>query len=710
MIQFGFDYDPMTYEFLCLKECVKTDTKLANFCLIFKQGVTVEKLYHVYGDNIVECERIVNLLVFSLGLKTKKIDGNPTNLRVLASSEELDCIFIYFPGLKDGRWSQSVLENISELGGILREAADCVVTEVNNGFEEILFAVEFCSALPAGNQAWQRSGRAYSIAKAKIPYLFITELGGYELDEFRNKINPRLPNPAIPFSYISYSLSHQAPVFTIYVINPGADKKNKEVYKDAVDLSLFHKYLSLLVLKDDSRKDIELEIIERTKNLVKILSSRSSSKVNTFFPKDWEILYSSVEASQPILGSIKNIKKIKWAKKVKSGPLITDTARELMQIGSLYGFGITSKDLPISFIPKENAPAFIETIKTLYGLSETDIDHYFSGVNDVAICWVNGFKPRGDDSRPDRGLLPLLRKLISDDEIVLTVVFGPAQQSTWDLLKTTPDLLAKKNGLWQVLLGLSNALLIDSVTLLKDRPIIIDVDRISSLRTMPATTDGDRKLMTMQTAYKPSYFGEHDVDSVIHIFFKYILGNVCFESLCNPPGGDWSGVSVIQGESEFRWLTLPRVSRSGSKRPDHVIQFPTDNILLSIESKDFLKNLEEDIGSSLSQYTMELLNTPPSCKRIIYDTENWDDEVSEYVHSDYTYISAAAILYKSSGDIKEILDKSKCDLGFVVKFDNSGKASINVVKMNNNALSIINHIKNAVIPEGLNLSIDVIDL
>ena len=45
--------------------------------------------------------------------------------------------------------------------------------------------------------------------------------------------------------------------------------------------------------------------------------------------------------------------------------------------------------------------------------------------------------------------------------------------------------------------------------------------------------------------------------------------------MCNPPGGDWSGVTLLDFGSgaEYRWTSLPRVSGKDGKRPDHVIEF-----------------------------------------------------------------------------------------------------------------------------------------
>ena len=85
--------------------------------------------------------------------------------------------------------------------------------------------------------------------------------------------------------------------------------------------------------------------------------------------------------------------------------------------------------------------------------------------------------------------------------------------------------------------------------------------------------------------------------------FTYILGAHCFEGMCNPPGGDWSGFSVIDRDYENRWLSLPRESDTISgKRPDHILELFNvfeRPLLLSVESKEKSADLENDVGIKL---------------------------------------------------------------------------------------------------------------
>ena len=90
-------------------------------------------------------------------------------------------------------------------------------TEDTDDGEKILLAIEFCSALQAGNQAWQRSGRAYSTGRANIcPYLYIIDFVKYELDENRERKSLRFPNAAIPYSYYNASKNWKYPAIQVY--------------------------------------------------------------------------------------------------------------------------------------------------------------------------------------------------------------------------------------------------------------------------------------------------------------------------------------------------------------------------------------------------------------------------------------------------------------------------------------------------------------
>ena len=170
--------------------------------------------FKIHGDNIVECERIFNFISRRLDI----IDINKQFISQAAIQVDINFIYnkssfqwrlIYHPGFNKAnrkRWNNNIFDTLKAAGSFLDETPDAIITQVD--FEEqkekILCAIEFCSALQAGNQAWQRSGRAYSTIRTGCPYLYIVDFVKYELDTTTRKRKAiRTPNPAIPFSYIN---------------------------------------------------------------------------------------------------------------------------------------------------------------------------------------------------------------------------------------------------------------------------------------------------------------------------------------------------------------------------------------------------------------------------------------------------------------------------------------------------------------------------
>ena len=120
--------------------------------------------FHIHADNIVECDRIITLIEKALaddGVSSVGPYGSaacPVYKFELENNVAME--FTCYPGF--GRWNQDVRDVIISRGGILREAPDVLLSRVEDTSEKLLVAMEFSAALSAGNQAWQRHGRAYS--------------------------------------------------------------------------------------------------------------------------------------------------------------------------------------------------------------------------------------------------------------------------------------------------------------------------------------------------------------------------------------------------------------------------------------------------------------------------------------------------------------------------------------------------------------------
>ena len=137
--------------------------------------------------------------------------------------------------------------------------------------------------------------------------------------------------------------------------------------------------------------------------------------------------------------------------------------------------------------------------------------------------------------------------------------------------------------------------------------------------------------------------------------------------MCNPPGGDWSGLSIIENNYENRWLSLPRVSDAGrAKRPDHLLEIFgvfRPPLLLSIESKEQSSDLETDVGTRLVTYVRELMSFVPSVKRRIrpnVEEWQWGDNIVDFDR--FETMSAAAYLRGRT----EVAFNRNCEILFVM--------------------------------------------
>lgn len=624
--------------------------------------------YHIHGDNIVECERAVALIRTALGGSASSWTGptgSPTCPRYgFTLDGEPETIWLtLLPGF--GRWNEDILEAIRARGGGLREAADVIVAGIAPGEEDPLLAIEFCGALPAGNQAWQRSGRAFSFAQAGIPYLYVAELGGYELGAGRERKAARLPNPAVPFSYLSFSLTAGTPTLPVFVPSPGADVDSRRQYAavfaedelmDVVRATLLGGSIDHAVARARAKALAFVEI-----------KARASRRGATLTPSQWDEAYASLLSGRGLLDYLAMDTSIRWSK-VTSIPL-TRTAAQLMEAAAESSVGLTAKDLPMCVVPRRERDQFAVQVENIYGarLSAT-FKAWLRRKEHLAICWVMGFKPGHDDARPDRGLPPLTRMLVGPGTDLLTVVYGPAAPSSWQVLDLDPQRLMRDNGLWEAVMSISDAVLGDALT--------DGVNRHGYVRAHWSTHVAVRVSKPAPVEPSPKRLGENDVDTVIHLLMARLAGPQVFEGLCNPPGGDWSGISLQNGarSKELRWLTLPRVGEGSAKRPDHVLQLfngTTKPIVLSVESKERASSVESGIGPRLNRYIETLLETPASIERLS-EVHPWAHSTEELDLANFRLASAVAYVADRSSDQSAMKQHAGVDLILCVEFGAGG--------------------------------------
>ncbi len=637
--------------------------------------------FRIHGDNIVECERIANIIINTLhpeeaGSYLISPSTVTIELKTTFANTLVHWKLELLPGFNKNtkrRWEENIFDALKEAGSFFDETPDAIISETDDtGKEQILLGIEFCSALQAGNQAWQRSARAFSTGRTGCPYLYIVDFVKYELDNAtRKRKNLRFPNAAVPYSYVNYSKTTGNFVAQLYTKSEEFDKARDADIADFDESDFGSDVLGLYIVKlmlGMNTSHEEEIILEKNMNVVQFLANHFDSGTN-FTPDEWQEVY-----------SLKNEDIVDYAvDKDRFGFHKTIAAKshhgaspEVIKLVDRLAVGLASRDLPFGIIPAGDRKTFAERLNKLYPNADpATINNIAQSDKHLIIAIFKGFKPRGDDNRPDRGLLPLAAMLSSTDVEILTYIYGPMIENNLNLLDKDPIKLAERNGLWRSILALSNYVVLDVPVLARkkyDAERIYDTTRIKEY----FTSIGIDESLSDKPAFSsvPVNFGEDDVDTGIHYLFTHILGRYCFEGMCNPPGGDWSGFSVIDGDCENRWLSLPRVSDVvNGKRPDHILELfgVFDRpLLLSIESKERSVDLEPDVGTKLVTYIRKLMEYVPSAQRQISPSAGewcWGDHKIRF--NDFETISAAAYL-RDYAEPASTVFKKNCEILFVM--------------------------------------------
>jgi hypothetical protein len=629
--------------------------------------------FHIYGDNIVECIRAFDYIHSALGDLVESVSGPDISVTCPIYTIRLSQSLFYFqflPGYGNRRWNQDILEFVKRSGGRLREAADAIVTRIHDGNETVLAAIEFCGALPAGNQAWQRQGRAFSFAHAEIPYFYVTELGGFELAANRKRKAERMPNPAIPFSFYTITQYQNSVCLPVYEANPGARIETVEQYSLVYGKIEFLDFLKKVILDDSTDLTVKL-LSDKCSTLVELLAD-AKKRQNGLSSVQWKEAKKALEEGQTLPEYLSKNVRLSWSKTAYIDSL-TDTARLFMELGASDSYGLTSSALPLSFVPKDQRATFAARAKSIYHDMTDDFAAWLAENNThLAIAWVMGFKPRGDDARPDRGLPPFARMLVGDDTELLTFVYGPAPVKHWQQLANDPVALAASNGLWESVMAVSDGLLVDSARKPANTPRGYRKDAWAAV-----LKEDNTPLMVQPRVLS---LGEQDVDTAIHVAFESLGVNIAFEGLCNPPGGDWSGISFRWEKDmpEHRWLTLPRVSEEGAKRPDHVFAVfghEQKTVCLCIESKERARSLETNIGPRLIRYAETLFESAPSIQRK-KKADPWEIYGNAWKLQPVSFVSAGAYLSNSENPFKGIPDDTNLDIQIGVSFSDDANRCV----------------------------------
>jgi hypothetical protein len=418
----------------------------------------------IHGDNVVECERGLHLIADSFSADIRHLVSPPYMPRYEIYAEGMLLFAVeLLPG--HGRWGVNIQDVFQSHGAPVREATDIVITKIveGNGSEEILLAVEFSSALPAGNNAWQRSGRALACAVVGVPYLYFTEVGGVELGENRAVKAPRFPNPIVPFSYLTASETYQVLCLPVYALSPSCAERIGAQFSQVVGVEDACQ-VTRCVLESHLPCDSQEVLFRKAVAVVNILAE-GRKRSDTLRGAEWSEFLELDTGERKVAWLTR--KQLGWQKKRASKVETTVTFQGLTELfASIQTVSVGASDIPICLIPGTERRELATRMLNLYSDSiAPEFIRWLDVDSPLLVVWITGFKPRGDDSRPDRGLVPLARMLFGDDIEILSIVSGPAKPPMWELLRENAAQLAQQNGLWEAVLHLSNAVLADSPTL-----------------------------------------------------------------------------------------------------------------------------------------------------------------------------------------------------------------------------------------------------
>lgn len=602
------------------------------------------KHIRIHGDNIVECERTLFMINDALGGSLTLVESPIFMPIYKIEVPEMTFHIELLSG--HGRWGVNIGNHIMENGGILREGADSYISEIKNKEEKFLLAIEYCSALPAGNNAWQRNGRALSSVLAGVPYLFMAELGGVELNGKREVIAPRKPNPIVPFSYLTTTKDYEQLCTPVYRPHPSITNELDLFFSDVFGYKEGLNIIRALLLDEEIKDSISV-LAKKSLKLVEILSGEKK-RATTLKGKAWKEYLDSDNRTNWIL---KN-SEIGWNKKTSDKVNAPQRMKDLLKDAiNLKLNSIGASDIPICLVPQTRINEFEALLKKIY----PELAISLPNDKPLAVVWITGYKPTGEDSRPDRGLCPLARMILKDSARIVSIVSGPAKKNTWRLLEKGLDVLAENNGLWQSIYKICDGVLIDSVT--KDKPEYIKIEQ-SPLKAQAELA------LPYNSEYDVTH-SEHDIDTAIH---QILTRSGLAECLCNPPGGDWSGINYHRNGDIFRWTSLPRVSEIGGKRPDHVFQQELNdgNLFISIESKGKGSDLEAEIGVNLIAYLKDLFSlVPTSIKRVNTEWRLYNNHADL---GDYSVISVGAFIYKNEEELKAQIERGSLDCIMAFEF------------------------------------------
>ena len=100
--------------------------------------------FRIHGDNIVECERIANLILNTLKPKSKTsylISPSTVTIELHSTflTQPLHWKLILLPGFNKNtkhRWEENIFDTLKDAGSFFDETPDAIITEIDDNYNE----------------------------------------------------------------------------------------------------------------------------------------------------------------------------------------------------------------------------------------------------------------------------------------------------------------------------------------------------------------------------------------------------------------------------------------------------------------------------------------------------------------------------------------------------------------------------------------------
>lgn len=183
-----------------------------------------------------------------------------------------------------------------------------------------------------------------------------------------------------------------------------------------------------LLLNEDITESISI-LAKKSLKLVDILSAEKK-RVTTLKGKAWTEYLKSNNRANWILNNSDMVWNKKTSDKVNAPERMKDLLKQSI---ALRLSTIGASDIPICLIPQVRIEEFEDLLRQTY----PELDICLPKDKPLALIWITGYKPTGEDSRPDRGLCPLAKMILKDSARMISIVYGPAKKKHGNYWKRT---------------------------------------------------------------------------------------------------------------------------------------------------------------------------------------------------------------------------------------------------------------------------------